>query len=157
MLSPVIVVPKGRADPAMTEPSLLGAFSVSPSYSQVSVGDSGCTDYPHWETGNEEATAVADCVAVSTREDRFGPVDIEVYVAEGVGHRFPGYRRVYSDQLEIPSGVILIGSVAGADEHAFQISERRPTVNAWVNPPDAPSSLKILVTQPGQTTRIPAS
>jgi len=139
----------------MTDPSLVASFSVSPRYAQVSVSDSGATDYPQWEMGDERAVSLADCVAISTREDRFGPVDIEVYLADDADYKFSSYHRVYSDQVEVPSGVMLVGSVTGTEEQAFQLSERRAKVSVWVDSPNAPAALKIVIVQVGRITCIP--
>ena len=59
--------------------SLLARFEVTAYYGQVEISDPNKLDYPQFETGEERAVAIPDCIAVVTRNDREGPVTVEVW------------------------------------------------------------------------------
>lgn len=55
--------------------SLQARVEVTPYYGQVEISDPNKRDYPKFETGEEKAVAIPECIAVVTRGDQEGQGD----------------------------------------------------------------------------------
>jgi hypothetical protein len=91
--------------------ALLARERIHPYYAQVEFSDPGKPDYPDWGAGETGVVATPSCVAVGTRSDHLGDVDIEVWMgppdAEAVmgEPRWTGLVRVTGDHAVIGNTV----------------------------------------------------
>jgi hypothetical protein len=86
----------------MIKPLVIATFP-NP-YAQIAVLDSGTTDLPDWDTGDERAVATSQALYISTRSDTSGPVNVQVI--SGNGEVQPGAEQIFQGTLtalsEIP-------------------------------------------------------
>jgi len=101
-------------------PLLLARDTVHPYYAQVELSDPEAPDYPDWGTGEGAAVATPGCVAVATRPDHLGTVQLEAWLGGPPGDiasppiwtgemRFQGSRAVMGTSIgchlaDIPLG-----------------------------------------------------
>ena len=60
--------------------TLLASERIHPYYAQVAFSDPAKPDYPDWGARDAPIVATSSCIAVGTRPDHLGDVDIEVWL-----------------------------------------------------------------------------
>jgi hypothetical protein len=124
----------------MIKPLVIATFP-NP-YAQIAVLDSGTTDLPDWDTGDERAVATSQALYISTRSDTSGPVNVQVI--SGNGEVQPGAEQIFQGTLRIDSGRLEVGSpLAGTVERIALGICVDLTVTVFVRPAVDPSDIWI--------------
>ncbi len=122
---------------------VLGEVNALPLYGQVTIEDPGTADLPEGETGGERVVSTAYAIAVATRPDLDGEVNIVVMDGseiEGLG------TLVFDGELILTSPSLDVGNSVAATVERIHVG-RTGALHIWVfvDPSDRPSSVKDLV------------
>ena len=129
-------------------PLLLARTPVTPFYGQVEIGDPAVKGYPRFETGDERAIALPQRIAVATRSDRKGPVQVEVW-KEGVhADSIRNAVLVHEGVLNIVGDVLEIGNTVGNELHRVAIGAGRHPIIVYTKPNDAEPDTVIFLLDP---------
>lgn len=113
--------------------TLLVRVEVTPFYGQVEISDPSKRDYPRFETGQERAVAIPECIAVATRGDFEGKVIIEVWrerlAIEGVD-----LQSVFEGELVLTGSGAVVGNTIGNELHPVPLSPGRHRIKVFTSP-----------------------
>lgn len=112
--------------------SLLARFEVTAYYGQVEISDPNKLDYPQFETGEERAVAIPDCIAVVTRNDREGPVTVEVW-NQRLETDNVNLEPVYDGELTLSEARAVVGNTVGNEFYSIPLGRGRHRVKAFTS------------------------
>jgi hypothetical protein len=115
----------------MQPPRRLARKRVTPAYGQVELGDPYSPDYPQWEHGNEPAVANDRVVAIATKPEHEGDVEMELW--EGELEAPKGLVEIFRGELDFSDDLAQIGTLAGDDVETVPISPGTHRVVAYVD------------------------
>lgn len=112
--------------------SLLAHVEVTPYYGQVEISDPNKRDYPQFETGEEKAVAIPQCIAVVTRGDLEGKVTVEVWSQRLEVQGIP-LELVYDGELVLTEDRAVVGNTVGNEFHAIPLVSGPHRVQAFTS------------------------
>jgi hypothetical protein len=101
---------------------LLKSVKVTPYHAQIELSDAAATDFPTWQTGGEAVSATQHCVLVATREDRRGPVMIEVWQGAPPAGYLKGTAMPFDGAVDFSGEEVVVGSTVGGELHALSVT-----------------------------------
>jgi hypothetical protein len=115
--------------------------SVRPYYAQIEFSDPSAPDYPQWGTGEEPAVATGTSVAVATRPDVDGDVEIEVWT----GPAQPLSALLWEGEIDLAGDDAVVGNTVGNDLHLVQVGRGHHHLQAWGDVSPLPSRVAFVV------------
>jgi hypothetical protein len=123
---------------------LLRRESVLPLNGQVQFGDALATDYPDWATGEERVVFNSQVIAVATRGDVDGNVQIEVW-KEPVQEDLEGLE-VLDVEIQLIGDIAHFGNALAGDLHEVRLGRGWYQIRVLVVPVDScPSIVRFIV------------
>jgi len=117
---------------------LLARAKVIPHNAQVELSDLNATDYPQWQTGNEAAVALPDCVAVATQGDQAGKVVVEIWYGE-LQVDDPALREpIFEGEFVTTENSVVVGNTVGNEFHSASLPAGRYHLRVFTSPVGAP-------------------
>ena len=129
----------------MTGPERLLRCSVRPHYAQIELSDPSAPDYPQWGTGEELAVATETSIAVATRPDLDGEVEIEVWR----GTAQPLAALLWEGQISLGGDQAVVGTTVGNDLHPVEVGSGRHQLQVWGDVSPRPSRVAFVVNAGG--------
>lgn len=97
---------------------LILGVEITPAYGQVLVMGVNAQDFPDWETGDESVVSTSEVILIKTQSDVDGDVPVVIQrdatEAEGL--------EVFSGDLSIPDGVLVVGNPMAGDTYDLDLS-----------------------------------
>jgi hypothetical protein len=125
----------------MTGSERLLRCSVRPYYAQIEFSDPSAPDYPQWATGEELAVATETSVAVATRPDVDGEVEIEVWM--GPAQPLPAL--LWEGEIDLAGDAAVVGNTVGNDLHLVEVGRGHRHLQAWGDVSPRPSRVAFVV------------
>lgn len=109
--------------------ALLARERIRPYYGQVEFRDPGKLDYPDWGDGESDVVATASCVAVATRSDHLGQVEVEVWMGLPDAVAVMGQPK-WTGLMHVTGGHAVFGNTVG--NHLVPVSLTAGDYHVWV-------------------------
>jgi hypothetical protein len=106
---------------------------IPPYYAQVQLSDAAHFDYPDWGDGTADVVASDSCIAVATRPDHLGDVEVEVWSGATEGETEWG-ESVWTGRLTIGDGGAVFGTTVGNQLVPVQLPSGQYAVGVFTLP-----------------------
>jgi hypothetical protein len=125
----------------------LRSESVLPLNRQIQFGDAMSADYPDWETGQERVVFTDQQVAVATRDDRAGDVQVEVWM-EPVDLELEG-ELVLDTEVQLIEGLAKFGNGLAGQHYDVRLRPGWHRVRVCVAPMNVePAIVRFVLSDP---------
>jgi hypothetical protein len=132
--------------------ALLRRESVLPLHRQVQFGDALADDYPQWETGEERAVFTTQVIAVATRDDQQGDVQVEVWT-DPIGEELEG-TWILDAEIQLVGETAQFGNAVAGQLFDIALGPGWYRVQVLVTPTDIEPSLVRFIVHPVSAQQI---
>jgi hypothetical protein len=115
--------------------TLLATERIHPYYAQVEFSDPANPDYPEWGAGDVSIVATSSCIAVGTRPDHLGDVDVEVWLGAPDDEALMGAPK-WTGRVRLSGDHAVIGNTVGNHLVSVELTRGDYQVRVFTLPVD---------------------